>query len=862
MRGLDRLGQPAPAIPIRPTRARKARAASASVACVGIVAIGVALAGCGHGDPLLARVGAETITARDVRSAAIRNGNAATGDLRATFDALVTRALLLEASKDLHRIGVLAPSDSLPAKGSPRRTPALERRMLDEVYRIEVLNRVPEPDSTALRVEWNRRPRSKELSAAVVAVITVPDSGAATELGAALRGGRSLSAAGLLLSPPRRPDVLSLRFPADDSLWRRLEPALATLSPHQIRPFRTEHGWAFVELLDRKLRWEFDAVSPAEITSLRDNLLRRGREARLGAVVESLTAVIPVRVLDARLERDLRMPEETSPALPLAVASLVLALIIGCALRLAPRRGGKEPVGLGAFGRIILQVGLVGVLIFLGAGYLFRADGGWDFANYHRAAQEMRAGMSPYDPATVARDKWDPQTPFLYAPVTLWLFGPLGGLPLEKAEVVWFWIKIGVALALGVLSWRLLSGRCPAPLMVGMLLYGFNGAMLLDLRAGNVATIEVLLIWSALIAFLSGRRWLCAALIAIAAQFKLLPIVFLSLLIWPTRTRSARTGPILLGLGLCGLMLALPKIAGMPWASGYLGNLETVRPYGEVNPSALGLVDMVLDRGNLHPGHNRVAPLIWLLYCVALLIVSVGGLRRAWRAREPLEWIIVTAMLFILLSPRPIVYGYSLVIVPALLIVMRLWPGLLGTSVAVGALAAQGLIQRGLLRSDFIPGSLPWPVLVVVANLPFLMTLGLWIAFIRSGTSADDALEARPVDHRYRVFTDPHERGNVGVAPQHSVSSWIQIGLAPGRIEHSSTGVPHRFVAVTHSSQFVHATFARSRPTAPLVERHASIPTKRISTNASLVRHHPVGRGIECTSPTPILIVTGVDDGP
>ena len=68
-----------------------------------------------------------------------------------------------------------------------------------------------------------------------------------------------------------------------------------------------------------------------------------------------------------------------------------------------------------------------------------------------------------------------------------------------------------------------------------------------------------------------------------------------------------------------------------------------------------------------------------------------------------------------------------------------MWPRLPGTVVVVVALVSQGLILRGVIRADFIPGPLPWLALVAVANLPFLMTLGLWLAFVRAPRSTANA---------------------------------------------------------------------------------------------------------------------------
>src|SRR5262249_53934595 len=147
-----------------------------------------------------------------------------------------------------------------------------------------------------------------------------------------------------------------------------------------------------------------------------------------------------------------------------------------------------------------------------------------------------------------------------------------------------------VAGALVVGSWWAIAGGRPPAGFVAVMLFGLHGALLLHPRPGDVSGLRGLLVWGAFGPFPAEPPVLCAGLIALAAQFKLLPIVFLVLLAWPTPKPSARLGPILAGLGLFLLLLTLPNLMGEPWARGYLHNLERVRPYGEANPSAMGII--------------------------------------------------------------------------------------------------------------------------------------------------------------------------------------------------------------------------------------------------------------------------------
>jgi len=460
----------------------------------------------------------------------------------------------------------------------------------------------------------------------------------------------------------------------------------------------------------------------AELARLRSEALEKASAARFDALIDSLVRAIAPSIDSTRLARVPVVPERR-PVMAVLACALVVMSVVGFAWRRA------RP---GAAGGHVIQLGLAGLLVLGAVRYLSAPGAGWDFPNYERSAREMREGSSPYAPETLARDHWDPGTPFLYAPVTLLLFRPLAGLPEERAEVIWLGFKLVVVVALLALFAHVIAGRSPPTAFVATTLFAFNGALLLDLRSGNVSGLEALLMWCAFVAFLNDRRWLCACLIAVAAQFKLVPILFLGLLAWPGEKRSARAGPILAGLALFFTLLTLPGLLGAPWARGYLHNLESVRPYGQTNPSALGLIDELLAHGGPDGGRSRVAQLLWAAYGIILVWVSAGGIRRAWRQRDAMEWLVTISMLFVLLTPRPIVYGYALIVVPALWIVMRRWPRPAEMAAAVGVLAAQGLVQRGVVRADFMSTLLPWGLDLELSNLPFVMALVLWFALIRA----------------------------------------------------------------------------------------------------------------------------------
>jgi hypothetical protein len=197
------------------------------------------------------------------------------------------------------------------------------------------------------------------------------------------------------------------------------------------------------------------------------------------------------------------------------------------------------------------------------------------------------------------------------------------------------------------------------------------------------------------------------------------------------------------GLAVFGAIILLPSAWGASWPGVLFTSARAVRPHGEFNPSALGLFDTLLGGP---PGAATRFPdpalLLWAAYALTVLIVSRNLLRRAWRRKEAAEWVLIACLLFALLSPRMMAYSYVLMIAPALMLIERSFPRGRDRAIAVAILIVQGVVRLGF-RADFllsVPG-LPFRDSPVIANLPYLIVLALWIALLRS---KDPARPPRP----------------------------------------------------------------------------------------------------------------------
>jgi len=356
----------------------------------------------------------------------------------------------------------------------------------------------------------------------------------------------------------------------------------------------------------------------------------------------------------------------------------------------------------------------------------------WDFETYWYATSAASAGLSPYDTEALSRLAQRPVgMPFIYAPVTVLLLMPLTMLPIASAALVWFWSKALLLAGLAVLWRRRFLPKANPALIAAVAIFGFNAAAVWDVATGNVAIVEQALLWTGFAAYAADRRRLFAVCVVAAALFKLFPILFLVLLLAPSKRSEPSWRLAGVSLGAFLLLVFGPVLGGVPWARGFLQNLPAERPWGEVNPSALGLID-TLSGSHTQPLFARPYTLLlaWAAYIAVVIAVSVPTLRNLWRRRDPVTWVFATAVLYALLVPRMMVYTYLLVLVPVLALVSPLARRVGGITLVGALLVAQALAKPWL--GARYQGT--WS-----AHLAFLMLLGFWLVYLAAG-----AATARP----------------------------------------------------------------------------------------------------------------------
>lgn len=340
----------------------------------------------------------------------------------------------------------------------------------------------------------------------------------------------------------------------------------------------------------------------------------------------------------------------------------------------------------------------------------------WDLRTYLAAARAASSGLDPYLPHSLASLTGRETFPFVYPAVTLLLFSALTAIP--SAAAVWMGTK-ALLLAGLVIFWARRFVPHAGILAIALVaVFGWNGAALWDLRSGNVALLECALLWAAFACFVSGQRTAFAALTVIAACFKLLPAVFLLLLLVPTERGASSPLRLVASLGALAILVLGPMWLGPAarWES-FLGHVPAAALVGDANPSAHALATALLDRAGIGGPMTAWLPaVIWVAYASCLLFFSAPLLRDAWRRKDPTHWAMLAVLLYALLSPRPMAYGYLLLVPVPFYFAPRPFHTRTGQLLLALALSAQGIAWAARYGSD--------DLLFVFA--PFLLTLCLW----------------------------------------------------------------------------------------------------------------------------------------
>ena len=109
------------------------------------------------------------------------------------------------------------------------------------------------------------------------------------------------------------------------------------------------------------------------------------------------------------------------------------------------------------------------------------------FCTYYAAGQAFAQGLDPYDIDVLrALEPRIQGLPYVYPPLTLYLFLPLAMLPFYAAYLVYLGVKTACLIALIWIWHKWFLKRSPDGLFLLVCLMGFNFAIYWDFSAGNI----------------------------------------------------------------------------------------------------------------------------------------------------------------------------------------------------------------------------------------------------------------------------------------------------------------------------------------------------------------------------------------
>jgi alpha-1,2-mannosyltransferase len=287
---------------------------------------------------------------------------------------------------------------------------------------------------------------------------------------------------------------------------------------------------------------------------------------------------------------------------------------------------------------------------------------GADSAAYRAGAIAVLKGDQLYSPNHLsAAPSWDP-LPFTYPPAAALLFAPLAAVPMGVA-----WGLIGAAsiLVIAVLVRSITPMRRTLITLAVLALEPVWKTLFL----GQINLILVAMI-AVDVLVLKGRKY-SGVLIGIAAAVKLVPLIFVAhLLLIGRRAQAARALGTFAGLQAL-MFLIIPRDAAWYWTHGVtdperIGGISWI-----FNQSLNGLVLRLSDGAS------------WSAYAAlgvgALLAVpAVVLVRRLSQAGRPVEALLVTGFLSLLISPVSWSHHWVWAVPLVILLVARAQAGLAG----------------------------------------------------------------------------------------------------------------------------------------------------------------------------------------
>jgi hypothetical protein len=371
----------------------------------------------------------------------------------------------------------------------------------------------------------------------------------------------------------------------------------------------------------------------------------------------------------------------------------------------------------------------------------------WDFKVYYYGAALDASGGNPYNHTALKRYSGaEGILPYLYPPVVLYIFRIFTVLPFNVANILWVCLKAACLMLLLYIWCRKFLNKEKCWLVFLFAFFAFGSALFLDFKAGNIAVIIQLLLWSGFYLLLNDKPILFCLMIIAASLFKLTPILFLILL----PLIIGRRGFKYLISGFLGfvLIMMVDYFAEHADFMNWLKVLAMPEERGAAfNPTFLAFSK---DIGRIlrHTLLGKIVPsgFPWMIYLAMIAIIAFIVFRyipwQKFRTAKHgrIEMIYMSCFIYAMIMPRFKTYSLILLIPPALYVI-RKYSGKLyfPLMIILVSLSTRPPLPKLYLVDLFWTY---YPLLIIYA-----LWL-IWVFFLNSGSEQTETPRAEAVDSR------------------------------------------------------------------------------------------------------------------
>lgn len=337
----------------------------------------------------------------------------------------------------------------------------------------------------------------------------------------------------------------------------------------------------------------------------------------------------------------------------------------------------------------------------------------WDFRAHYFSAKAAEAGLNPYNNHDVNELN---KTPYLippnltypYHPFTLVYFSIFTKLEYPFAIIAYMVFNISLILLLIVVLKKVFfPEQINVVLFTVNLLFSFNSALFLGLKAGNPAILEAFIIWLALASFVTNRPLVFLLLISTIAFFKGTPLVLASMIfLLPDKRKNVRLAFFLV-LAVISLWLS-PLLFSPRTFLDYWHYSSSVRETGIINPCAVSFLGDLFR--SLHCNNLGIKTLAYALWIVIISAIYFISIRKLNSKTQRVEMAILTIFTYALIVPRFKDYAY-IQLLPASYFLMTRNSGMVFLNLF--SLFAAGL-KLPTLVADY------YPFMAIVVNWGYL----------------------------------------------------------------------------------------------------------------------------------------------